>query len=151
VSKITIRKASLADVPDIACNLLPDDHREIVEGAGLNPVLSISLDMQFSHSVVFYTKDHGFLGIAGVSTDGCIWMHCTPAVKEIPLLFCREARRWLNGLQHPILFNCADIRNTTHLKLLKHLGFKFLRLIPFGPNNLYFVEFVRLWYSPSPQ
>ena len=142
--KIIIRQASLDDVPDIACNLLPDDYREIVEGAGLNPVLSISLDLHTTECVVFVTEKQGLLGIGGVSPDGCIWMHCTPAVKEIPLLFCKVARKWLDQYTHPVLFNYADIRNTTHLKLLKHLGFKFLRLIPFGPNNLYFVEFVRL-------
>jgi hypothetical protein len=145
VSKIVFRPATLADVPQLALNLLSADKREIQEGAGLNPVLSLSLDISTTGATIFSTDDGVDLGLAGVSADGCIWMHCTSAVKEKPLLFCKEARRWLDGLHHPILFNCADIRNTLHLKLLKHLGFKFLRVIPFGPNNLYFVEFVRLW------
>lgn len=144
-----IRKATLDDVAHIATNLLPEDEREIVEGAGLNPVLSMFLDIHTSDSVVFFTPDSTYAGIAGVSSDGCIWMHCTPAVKSIPILFCKEARSWIDGLHHPLLYNCADIRNTLHLKLLKHLGFKFLRVRPFGPYNRYFVEFVRLWSSPS--
>jgi len=144
VPKIVFRKATLIDVPKLSGNLLTADIAEIYEGAGLNPVLSLSQDILTSEATVFSLDDGRDIGIVGVSADGCIWMHCTPAVKEIPLLFCKEARRWLNALEYPILFNCADIRNTTHLKLLKHLGFKFLRLIPYGPNNLYFVEFVRL-------
>jgi len=144
VPKAVFRKATLDDVPKLAGNLLTADIAEIYEGAGLNPVLSLSQDILTSEATVFSLDDGRDIGIVGVSADGCIWMHCTPAVKEIPLLFCKEARKWLDGLSHPILYNVADIRNTLHLKLLKHLGFKFISVRPVGPNNLYFVEFVRL-------
>lgn len=144
---VVIRQACLDDIQSISCNLLQEDHREIVEGAGINPVLSISYDVLTTNSVTFSTSDGRLMGVAGVSQDGCIWMHCTPVVKDIPILFCKEARRWIESLDHPLLYNWADVRNTLHLKLLKHLGFKFLRVVPYGPNNLYFVEFVRLWSS----
>lgn len=35
-------------------------------------------------------------------------------------------------------------RNTVHLRLLKFLGFKFLREFTYGPNNLTFIEFCRV-------
>ena len=48
-----------------------------------------------------------------------------------------------------MLWNIVDKRNTTHLKLLKFLGFKFLREVSYGPNNLTFIEFCRVRTSNS--
>ena len=140
-----IRRAGLADIAEVSLNLRDDDIREVVEGGGINPVLSILHDYLNSDAVVFHVPNGKTAGIAGVSDDGCVWMLCTPAIEEYPVTFVREARRWIESLPHEILHNRADIRNTTHLKLLKHLGFKFLQVIPDGPNNILFVEFVRLW------
>ncbi len=139
-----IRPATRDDVADIALNLRSDDYREVVEGAGCNPVLSISLSISSGSAIVFDTPDGKAAGVAGVDASGCIWMHCTNETQRFPILFVKQARQWIDSLPHPILYNYADIRNTAHLKLLKHLGFKFLRVLPIGPNNLYFVEFVRI-------
>lgn len=139
-----IKQASIDDVVEVVDTLLPSDRTEIVDGTGLNPVLSMVNSVYFSNSVIFYVPDGTCAGMAGVSDDGCVWMHCTDAVRRYPILFCKEARKWINSLPHRLLYNKADIRNTLHLKLLKKLGFKFLRLVPYGPNNIYFVEFVKL-------
>ena len=40
-----------------------------------------------------------------------------------------------------MLWNICDSRNKVHLKLLKFLGFKFLREVKYGPNNVTFIEF----------
>lgn len=139
-----IKKATINDVVEVVDNLLPSDMREITDGTGLNPVLSVAYSILSTNSVVFYLPDGKVGGVAGVSDDGCIWMHCTEAVKKYPILFLKEARKWVDSLPCRLLYNKADIRNTLHLKLLRSLGFKFLRLVPQGPKNLYFVEFVRL-------
>lgn len=146
-----IFKATQEDIVEATNDLLPEDLKEIMGGLGVNPTLSILHDILSTDSITFRSQDGRVMGLAGVSYDGCIWMHCTSVVKEYPVTFTRGARKWINSLNHPILYNWADIRNTMHLKLLKHLGFKFLRVVPYGPNNLYFVEFVRLWHSHSPQ
>lgn len=140
-----IRSSCPEDIKTLVDNILPEDLREITEGAGVNPVLSCFIGLLSSNTVSFFTPDSRLAGMAGVSDDGCIWMHCTKAVKDIPILFCKEARKWVESLQKPILYNRADIRNKLHLKLLKHLGFKFINVVPSGPNNIYFVEFVKLW------
>jgi hypothetical protein len=142
-----IRPATRDDVADIALNLRSDDYREVVEGAGLNPVLSISLSISSGSAIVFDTPDGKAAGVDGVDASGCIWMLCTDKIEQYPIAFVRQARSWIDSLPHKLLYNKADIRNTVHLKLLKHLGFKFLRVVHYGPNNLYFVEFVRLWHS----
>lgn len=139
-----IRKPTQEDIIDISDNLRSDDIREVYEGAGMNPVLSIMYSSIHSHSVVFNVPNGKTAGIAGVSDDGCVWMLCTPAIENYPITFIREARRWLDSLPHSMLYNCADVRNKVHLKLLKHLGFKFLNVVPYGPNSLLFVEFVRI-------
>lgn len=144
-----ISKAVVDDIVEATKILLPEDLREIRDGLGVNPSLSILHDILSTDSISFRAKDGRLMGLAGVSDDGCIWMHCTSVVKEYPVTFARGARGWIDSLSHPILYNCADTRNAMHLKLLKHLGFRFLRVVPYGPNNLYFVEFVRLWHSHS--
>ena len=61
-----------------------------------------------------------------------------------PLLFARNAKRWLDSREDKLLWNIVDKRNTAHLKLLKFLGFKFLRELKHGPNQLTFIEFCRV-------
>ena len=71
-------------------------------------------------------------------------MLTTPAIHEYPLTFAREAKRFIESRPEPYLWNVVDKRNTVHLKLLQFLGFKFLREIIHGPNNLTFIEFIRV-------
>ena len=139
-----IRIATLSDVPSVALDLRKEDKREVMEGFGLNPALALAELVISNYTVIFYTPDGWTAGMAGVSNDGGVWMLCTDAIDKFPITFIRQARNWLNTLPHKLLYNIADIRNIEHLKLLKHLGFKFLRVIPTGPNNLYFVEFAKL-------
>ena len=83
-------------------------------------------------------------GLAGGEGDGKIWMLCTPVIHDKPMLFAREAKRWIESREEKLLWNIVDKRNTAHLKLLKFLGFKFLRELKHGPNNITFIEFCRV-------
>ena len=83
-------------------------------------------------------------GMAGVNDDGRIWMLCTPVIHKYPFAFSREAKRWIDKRTEPLLWNICDKRNTTHLKLLKFLGFKFLREVLHGPKLLPFIEFCKI-------
>ena len=71
-------------------------------------------------------------------------MLCTPAILEYPVTFAREAKRFINSSEEPLLWNIVDKRNKVHLKLLKFLGFKFLQEISHGPKKLSFIEFCRV-------
>ena len=75
---------------------------------------------------------------------GLIWMLTTPAIEEYPHTFAREAKRFVERRKEPLLWNIVDERNTVHLKLLRFLGFKFLRKKLHGPHNLSFIEFCRV-------
>ena len=83
-------------------------------------------------------------GMAGVDEGGIVWMLCTPAINKYPISFAREAKRWVESRPEPLLWNVVDKRNRVHLKLLKFLGFKFLREFNYGPNQLSFIEFCRV-------
>ena len=131
---------------EVASNLRPDDYREVKEGHGHEPLLYIP-HAAFTHqtSVYFTHPDGRIAGLAGVEEDdGKIWMLCTPVIHDRPMLFARNAKRWIESREDRILWNIVDKRNTAHLKLLKFLGFKFLRELKYGPNQLSFIEFCRV-------
>lgn len=127
----------------VSLNLNPEDYAEVYEGHGHDPRLYLPIYTMVSDAIHFTNKEGDIAGCAGVQPDGCIWMLCTPVIYKHTHLFVRTARKWLDSRPERVLWNYMDKRNTTHLKLLKHLGFTFLREVPFGPNQLPFIEFVR--------
>ena len=126
---------------EVASNLLPDDRREVEEGHGHDPLVSVPLAALEGDSVYFRVPNGEIAGLAGVSDDGRIWMLCTPAIHKYPTTVVREAKRYVKSRKEKLLWNIVDKRNTIHLKLLRFLGFKFLRELKYGPNNLSFIEF----------
>jgi len=133
----------------VASNLLPDDYREVAEGHGHDPVEAIPQCSKLGDTVYFKVPDGQLAGVAGVQPDGRIWMLCTPAILKYPKTFAREARRFVESREEKLLWNIVDKRNTVHMKLLKFLGFKFLRELKHGPNQLSFIEFCRVFRSRS--
>tara|TARA_Y100001963_G_scaffold140258_1_gene207084 strand:- start:788 stop:1231 length:444 start_codon:yes stop_codon:yes gene_type:complete len=139
-----IHPATEEAAKEVASNLLPDDRREVEEGHGLDPLESLLFAVH-SHSCVWFEVPNGkTAGMAGVGPEGEIWMLCTPAIHEYPITFAREAKRFVESRTEPLLWNIVDRRNTVHLKLLRFLGFKFLREIFHGPNQLSFIEFCKI-------
>ena len=129
---------------EVAYNLRPDDLREVVEGHGLDPMAELLRVARIGSAVYFTVPDGKTAGLAGVGDGGAIWMLCTPEIHSYPITFAREAKRFVDSREEPLLWNIVDCRNTVHLKLLKFLGFKFLRKVTHGPNNLQFIEFCRV-------
>ncbi len=139
VHPITIEAAK-----EVASNLRPDDRREVEEGWGLDP-MDVLVKAAYSGTGVWFEVPNGkTAGLAGVDDGGIIWMLCTPAIHEYPITFAREAKRFVESRTEPLLWNIVDKRNTVHLKLLRFLGFKFLREVKHGPNQLSFIEFCRV-------
>ena len=139
-----IHPITLEAATEVASNLRPDDRREVEEGHGIDPMLLPSL-MSSNPSYVYFTVPDGkTAGMAGVGKDGNIWMLCTPDIHRYPITFAREAKRYVDSRTEPLLWNIVDSRNKAHLKLLKFLGFKFLRELKHGPNNVTFIEFCRV-------
>ena len=128
----------------IGCNLRPEDRREIVEGHGHDPLQVLPLASLRRGSIAFWAPNGEVAGCGGIGQQGDIWMLCTPVIHQYPISFARSAKRYLEGRSEKLLWNICDKRNTVHLRLLKYLGFKFLREFPYGPNKLTFIEFCRV-------
>ena len=129
---------------EVASNLREDDYREVYEGHGHFPLLHLPLAAFIGDTVWFEVPNGKTAGMAGVNEGGKVWMLCTPAIHEYPFTFAREAKRFIESREEELLWNIVDKRNTAHLKLLKFLGFKFLRELEHGPNQLTFIEFCRV-------
>ena len=140
-----IHPATLEAATQVASNLLDEDRMEITEGHGHDPESALIVGMNNSDSVYFEVPNGDIAGMAGISSDGKIWMVCTPAIYQYPHTFAREAKRYVKRQPHKLLWNIVEKRNKVHIKLLKFLGFKFLRELKYGPNNLSFIEFCRCW------
>ena len=139
-----IHPITLEAATEVASNLRPDDLREVQEGHGIDPTLLPFL-MSHNPSYVYFTLPNGkTAGMAGVGKEGDIWMLCTPLIHQHPIRFAREAKRYVDSRTEPLLWNIVDSRNTAHIRLLKFLGFKFLRKLKHGPNNVTFIEFCRV-------
>lgn len=71
----------------MASHLRPDDYREITEGHGVNPLLAAVRPVDEDN--IYFTVPNGeTAGMAGVGTDGQIWMLCTPAIDEYSCNLC---------------------------------------------------------------
>jgi len=144
VSKIIIHPLTKEAAIEVALNLREDDRREVVEGHGKHPLSSAIAASQQPNSVHFTMPNGRIAGMAGVGEGGLVWMLCTPAIHDYPISFAREAKRFIDSREEDYLWNIVDKRNTVHLKLLKFLGFKFLRELEYGPNKVTFIEFCRV-------
>ena len=134
---------------EVASNLLPAARREVEEGHGIDSTEALVDAVQKPSCVYFVVPNGKTAGMAGVDPGGQIWMLCTPVIHDYPIAFAREAKRYVERQPNKLLWNVVDKRNKVHLKLLKFLGFKFLRELKYGPNNLSFIEFCRVFRSPS--
>ena len=139
-----IHQITLEAATQVASNLRPDDLREVEEGHGIDPTALPFLMSQHPSYVYFTVPDGKTAGMAGVGKDGDIWMLCTPEIHRYPITFAREAKRYVDSRTESLLWNIVDSRNKAHLRLLKFLGFKFLRKVKHGPNNITFIEFCRV-------
>ncbi len=146
VSKLDqyVHPATIEAAITVASNLLPEDRREVEEGHGLDPMEELTLAVHRTPCVWFEVPNGKTAGMAGVGPGGEVWMLCTPAILEYPITFAREAKRFIESRPEPLLWNIVDKRNKIHLKLLKFLGFTFLREVKHGPNQLSFIEFCRV-------
>ena len=139
-----IHPITLKAALEVASNLRSDDFRELSDGHGLDPLLYLAA-MSADPSAVYFTAPSGkAAGMAGVGKKGDIWMLCTNEIHNQPILFARQAKRYVDNRTEPLLWNKVDCRNKVHLKLLKFLGFIFLRKFEWGPNNVTFIEFCRV-------
>ena len=126
-------------------NLRREDRREAEETTGYCAeavCINSYYNSAYGSCVYFKVPNGKAAGVAGVTPENVIWMLCTEASTEYPHTFVREARRWVESLPNPYLFNHADMRNESHIKLLKLLKFKFINYHVY--NGVPLIEFIKL-------
>ncbi len=129
-------------------NLRWEDRREVEETTGYCAeavCVQSYYNSAYGSSVYFEVPNGKAAGVAGVTPENVIWMLCTEASTEYPHTFVREARRWVDGLPNPYVFNHADMRNESHIKLLKLLKFTFINYHVY--NGVPLIEFIKLCAS----
>ena len=144
MSSCIIRPITMEAAIEVASNLRYEDRREVEEGQGADSYQYLISEAEKGTCIFFSMPNGKTAGMAGVDEGGIVWMLCTPAINKYPISFAREAKRWVESRPEPLLWNVVDKRNRVHLKLLKFLGFKFLREFNYGPNQLSFIEFCRV-------
>ena len=128
---------------EVASNLRPEDRREVVDGYGVDPIDAIPKEAMKGFCIYFTVPDGRTAGLAGIGDNGAVWMLCTPAIHDFPVLFARQAKRFIDSRTEKLLWNYVDKRNTAHLRLLKYLGFTFVKEVDYGPKQLPFILFNR--------
>ena len=126
-------------------NLRWEDRREAEETTGCCAeavCVNSFYNSAYGSSVYFEVPNGKAAGVAGVTPENVIWMLCTEASTEYPHTFVREARRWVEALPNPYVFNHADMRNESHIKLLKLLKFTFINYHVY--NGVPLIEFIKL-------
>ena len=129
-------------------NLRREDAREVEQTLGLYAPVATLMSYYNSAFTVYFTSPHGkAVGVAGVTPNNVIWMLCTDEGDNFPHTFVREAKRWINSLANPYLYNHADMRNESHIKLLKLLGFTFIQY--YVKNGVPLISFIKPCAIPS--
>ena len=127
---------------EVGENLRREDAREVEQTMGLYAPVAVLQSYYNSAFSVYFTNPHGkAVGVAGVTPDNRIWMLCTHEGDNFPHTFVREARRWINSLANPYLFNHVDMRNEQHIKLLKVLKFTFINY--YVMNGVPLITFIK--------
>ena len=127
---------------EVGEKLRREDAREVEQTMGLYAPVAVLQSYYNSAFSVYFTNPHGkAVGVAGVTPDNRIWMLCTHEGDNFPHTFVREARRWINSLANPYLFNHVDMRNEQHIKLLKVLKFTFINY--YVMNGVPLITFIK--------
>ena len=129
---------------EVTSQLSDDDKRECIEGHGIDP-FTLAFEILSGHENYVVKSPNGMsVALGGVEPGGRIWLLCTDKIQHYPVTFTRNIKDFVDSRPEKLLWNVVDKRNTTHIKLLRFLGFKFLREVLHGPNLLTFIEFCKI-------
>ncbi len=157
--EIRLRPGTLEDCHSLAPRLRPEDVQEVWALCHQTPIQA--LEESFKASDLTYVVDYNGVGILmcgvgmvpGSPGVGCCWLLGTPEIRTVKLGFLRACRKHIEDFHklYPVLWNLVDIRNTSHLKWLKWLGFEIIKHHPsIGYEQLPFVEVIRHAPENSP-
>lgn len=142
-----IRPATAYDAMELADTMREEDKAEAKALTGLEPLPVLAMGLLHSQFCISGIGKRGGVSLMGgvVPTAnpvvGSVWMLSAPDIVENRREILAEGRKWLDHAQQkfPILTNVVSENNEAHLRLLKHLGFRF-----FDPIDNYGVDQIRV-------
>lgn len=147
-----IRTATPEDVMAFAPTMREEDIEEVRATVGLGPVEALSIGyFQSDEAKVAINRYDEVVGIIGVvplikGELGSVWFLSSDAVTRGVKTMVLEAREWLDeqNRKYRVLANVVADSNTTHKRLLKHLGFEFKEPIDnYGAGKIRVIPFER--------
>ena len=77
--------------------------------------------------------------------DGVIWLLGSDDLSIFSRQFLRHSRSWTADIctNYSCVGNIVDMRNYVHVRWLQWLGFKFMDRIRYGPENRFFLRFLK--------
>lgn len=137
----------------LAEEMREDDIRELADGSGETPMEALQKGFRVSTKCLsIFNDDDELVFVCGIAPSvfdplvGHPWLLATHRLDGMKKTFLKHSREYLQflGEGFPLLMNCCDKRNKTHIKWLRWLGFSFIREHPrFGVGSVPFLEFVK--------
>lgn len=149
---IEYRHSVIPDVYDLGKRLRTADQEEVVAATGSSPTMALyrgHISSTECFTMYDSTETLGMFGYRVVEPKlvASVWLLGTDRLLNHRWEFLRRSRTWIDyfNTKADLLYNTVDLRNTTHIRWLEWLGFRFVRVIPdHGPFHKPFVEFVRV-------
>jgi len=156
MEKFEIRPASRVHCTQLAKRLRPSDTLEIFRASGqsglealLDSIRVSDEDMMWTaflsgHPVAMFGANDITPENDNPNTVGGIWMLCSPAIYTNKLDFMRTCQKYLAVMhtRYEYLTNFIDADNVPSMIWLPRLGFLPMQKVPFGPQNLPFIQYV---------
>lgn len=123
------------------------DRNEVAANSGRDPQDALLFGVRHSRYRYTYTLNGKPFAIAGFADDGDgaarVWMLVSDDIKQAAFGFCRRLRADLEAHfeRYDRLHNIVHAQNTTHIRLLKWLGFSFGETVSLNGHD--FIEFWR--------
>lgn len=134
----TVREATNEDITSVASRLRDSDRREIIASSGKDPTKRLLEATQLPSLGIWVGEINdnpevlfGVVNIPG-SPIGSPWMVCTDEPVKNLRGFLDVCQEWVDHFskQYPLLINYVHAENKTHIRWLKWVGFKFIKLHP---------------------
>lgn len=155
MEKFEIRTASRVHCTQLANKLRPSDKLEIYRASGLSCLEALLDSIRVSDDDLMWTALlHGhpvaMFGANDISPEndpqscGGIWMLASPAIYTNKLDFMRTCKKYLAVMheRYEFLTNFIDADNVPSMIWLPRLGFMPVQNVPYGPQQLPFIQYV---------
>lgn len=134
----SVRPSRSCDVLYLSDHLRAADRAEVFAATGQCPFDALMEGLQSSVECFTILSDTGvpiaMFGVApieGCPDRGAVWMLATDELKTVTRYFLKNTPVYIAQFHRlfPILLNCVDARNTTHIRWIRWAGFSNFKLL----------------------